>query len=285
MPELPEVEIVRRGLLKKIPGEKIAQVEILRKQSIGYPEAKKFSQALIGQTFVDVSRRGKYLLLHLSDKNKFLIIHLRMSGRLLLTKKNEQTKAQSKFLRVRLLFNSGKELLFEDMRVFGRLWYVSSEVILDKAIPSFKQLGIEPLQPLKGSQLQKLFQNRRRAIKSVLLDQTLITGIGNIYADEILFQAKIHPLTQAGKITNKQAQSLAQIIPLTLNKAIEHGGSSIKDFVDSDGVNGNYQHGAFVYGRYKQPCRVCKSKIERIKLSGRSAHFCPVCQILARQNK
>ena len=281
MPELPEVEIVRQGLLTKIVGETIAKVEILREQSVAYPTPEKFSKALRGLTFTDIDRRGKYLLLHLS-KQSMLVIHLRMSGRLLLFSDKNSAKNKSaqklKFLRVRILLSNGKELCFDDMRVFGRLWYVSNADKLFTVIPSLAKLGVEPLYDLTTSRLQKLFAKRRQGIKSALLDQTLIAGIGNIYADEILFQAGIHPLTAAEKIGNKKAKDLARIIPLTLKRAIELGGSSIKDFVDSDGVNGNYQHESLVYGRTNKPCRICQSKIERIKIAGRSAHFCPVCQ-------
>ncbi len=282
MPELPEVEIVRRGLKAKLPGETIRNVEIFREQSIGYPKPKSFSDLLVGRTFTDISRRGKYLILHLQGKNAAqqasLIIHLRMSGRLLLLENDRAAKKKFRFLRVQILLKTGRLLCFEDMRVFGRLYHVTSEKDLARAIPSFSKLGIEPLEDLAARQLLTLFKNRRQAIKSALLDQTLIAGIGNIYADEILFQAGIHPLTPALKITSKQAKLLTQIIPDTLKRAIERGGSSIKDFVDSDGVNGNYQHESLVYGRTGKPCRKCKLPIVRVKINGRYAHFCPVCQ-------
>ncbi len=301
MPELPEVEIVRQGLLAKILGETIDEVEVLREQSVGYPAPKRFSQGLYGLSFVDVSRRGKYLFLHLSKKqpaelNKkqsvrerkgsietgnaklLLVVHLRMSGKLLLVEKDKKRVKDSRFLRIRIRLESGKQLYFDDMRVFGRLWYVPNETLLSEIIPSLDKLGMEPLGKLAGNQLLKLFDGRRQAIKSVLLDQTILAGIGNIYADEILFQAGIHPLISAEKISNAQANALAKIIPLTLNRAIALGGSSIKDFVDTSGVNGNYQHESLVYGRTDKPCRTCQSKIERIKIAGRSAHFCPVCQ-------
>ncbi len=278
MPELPEVEIVRRSLLKELVGKKILSVEVFRELSIGYPTPERFRKELKGQTFRDISRRGKYLLFHLNERNKFLIVHLRMSGRLLLVDKKHDFDKRSKFVRVNFMLNSGEQLIFEDMRVFGRLWAVSSKITLAEAIPSFASLGIEPLNELNGKQLQTLFHKKRQSIKTALLDQRLLTGIGNIYADEILFQAGIHPLTPAGKINKKQAKNLAKVIPNTLNKAIKLGGSSIKDFVDAKGVNGNYQHSAFVYGRTGRKCRLCKSPIERIKLAGRSTHFCLICQ-------
>jgi formamidopyrimidine-DNA glycosylase len=284
MPELPEVEIVKRGLKSKLPGETVQKVEILREQSIGYPQTRKFITLLEGRTFSDVSRRGKYLLLHLSNKKKeeqaFLLIHLRMSGRLLFIDELNKKKNLPRFLRVRILMKSGKALYFEDMRVFGRISFIAAKSDLDKSSPSFNQLGIEPLEKFTSQELLSLFEKRNKAIKTALLDQTLIAGIGNIYADEILFQAGIHPLLPASKITEAQAKLLTKIIPDTLKRAINRGGSTIKDFVDSEGVNGNYQHQSLVYGRTNKPCKKCKSPVQRLKIVGRSSHFCGNCQKL-----
>lgn len=207
-----------------------------------------------------------------------LVVHLRMSGRLLLLDKTKLAKKKPKFLRVKITMQSGQLLIFEDMRVFGRLYYVLSLSELERVVPSFGSLGIEPLEKIKAEQLTECLSKRRQAIKTALLDQSLIAGIGNIYADEILFETGIHPLTKASSITSEQIKLLTSTIPKVLEQAINHGGSSIKDFVDSDGVNGNYQHKALVYGRDGKPCHRCRSIIERIKISGRSAHFCSLCQ-------
>lgn len=274
MPELPEVETIRQGLLLTLLGETIRRVEVLRAESIGYPDAKLFSKSLPGHRFEDITRRGKYLLIKLSD-GAGLAVHLRMSGRLLLT---QQSKKNSKFLRVRIILTSGRELRFEDMRVFGRLWYVPPHSNFVTVVPALAKLGVEPLEELDGRFLLQAFKKKSQSIKTALLDQTLIAGIGNIYADESLFKAGVHPQTEAGRLTMAQAQRLADEIKAVLKQAIVLGGSSVRDYTDSRGVNGNYQHGAQVYGRYGQLCHVCGKTIERIKLAGRSSHFCPQCQ-------
>jgi formamidopyrimidine-DNA glycosylase len=274
MPELPEVETVRRGLNKVLKGEEIASVEVLRPLSIGYPDAKKFAKALSGKTFANVDRRGKYLLINFKDGSG-LAVHLRMSGRLLIIKGLEQ---KGKFLRVAFKLKSGKHLHFEDMRVFGRLWYKEPANTFEKIIPTLGELGVEPLEDLTGSHLHKLFKNKKQPVKSALLDQRLIAGVGNIYADESLFRARLHPLTSAGDVTLAQCNRLVAEIISVLNQAIKLGGSSVRDYVDSDGVTGNYQNTAYVYGRKGEPCRVCKTAIERVRIVGRSSHFCPSCQ-------
>jgi len=275
MPELPEVETIRRGLLKSLVGEEVAHVKVLRPDSIAHPTPALFTKRLPGHKFVDVQRRGKYLILNLSG-DAALIVHLRMSGRLLLVK----TKARpGKFLRVRIGLKSGRELHFEDMRVFGRLWFKGKAEALNQAVPGLSELGVEPLEGMSGADLTKLFKNKSQAVKSALLDQRLIAGIGNIYADESLFRARIHPQLPAGQVSKVQSERLAKEICAVLTRAIELRGSSLKDYTDSEGVNGNYQLDALVYGRDGQPCRNCGSAIKRVRIVGRSSHFCPKCQV------
>jgi formamidopyrimidine-DNA glycosylase len=274
MPELPEVETVRRGLAQNLPGKLISKVEVLRKESVAYPKPGQFSRALVGHSFLTVDRRGKYLLFNLSD-GAGLACHLRMSGRLLLLKAEAEA---SPFLRIRIILSDGWELRFEDMRVFGRLWYVPFGQSFAQVIPALVKLGPEPLDRLDAALLIDLFRRKSQVIKSTLLDQNILAGIGNIYADESLFQAGIHPQTSAGAINLRQAKRLAKAIQSVLHNAIELGGSTLRDYTDSSGVNGNYQHQAFVYGRTGKPCIVCQSAIERIKIAGRSSHFCPGCQ-------
>jgi formamidopyrimidine-DNA glycosylase len=198
-----------------------------------------------------------------------------MSGRLLIVK---GSKEKGKFLRVAFELKSGKQLHFEDMRVFGRLWFKSPSESFEKVIPTLAELGVEPLEDLTGSHLHKLFKNKKQPVKSALLDQRLIAGVGNIYADESLFRARIHPQRSAGTVTLPECKRLSEEIIAVLNQAIKLGGSSVRDYVDSDGTNGNYQNTANVYGRKGEPCRVCKKPIERVRIVGRSSHFCPNCQ-------
>jgi formamidopyrimidine-DNA glycosylase len=274
MPELPEVETIRRGLLASILGEEISSVEVLRRDSVAHPNVDLFKRKLIGHKFVDAERRGKYLMLMLSG-DAALVVHLRMSGRLLLV--NGDAPA-GKFLRVRLALKSGRELRFEDMRVFGRLWFKAKGENLNQVVSGLKDLGVEPLDQLTGDLLSKLLKNKSQAIKSALLDQRLLAGIGNIYADESLFRAGIHPQLPAGRLTMAQAERLSSEIRSVLALAIELRGSSLRDYTDSEGVNGNYQLDALVYGRAGKPCRVCGAAVKRVRIVGRSAHFCPKCQ-------
>jgi formamidopyrimidine-DNA glycosylase len=289
VPELPEVETVRRGLQAALAGDKIILVEVLRDQSVAYPSASEFAALLPGHRFGDVLRRGKYLLLEL-DSGAGLACHLRMSGRLLirgekpgkLRRKKTLADAEPRFLRVRMLLASGRELHFEDMRVFGRLWFKPPQSSFEEVIPALAALGAEPLgdEPVDGAYLEAALAGKSRAIKTVLLDQQVLAGVGNIYADEALFLSGIHPLSVAGKIQRRKLDVLAATIVQVLSRAIESGGSTLRDYASAAGVNGNYQNEAWVYGREKEPCRVCKSIVVRLKINGRSSHFCPKCQPL-----
>mgnify|MGYP002399991914 CR=1 FL=1 len=281
MPELPEVETVRLGLERFLVGDSFAGVQVLRNDSVGYPAVKDFVKGLTGRTVVAAKRRGKYLLLEL-DSNAGLGVHLRMSGRLIVA---DEKHREAQFLRVLIKLKSGRELRFEDMRVFGRMWYVPPGEDFLKVIPALQELGPEPLEGLTAEHLVSAFRGKKQAIKTALLDQTIIAGLGNIYADEVLFQTGIHPLSLAGSITERDAEKLVVAIAKTLKKAIKHGGTTLRDYANSEGVNGNYQHQSWVYGREDEPCRVCGTEIERIKLAGRSAHFCGNCQKKLRRKR
>ena len=274
MPELPEVETVRRGLQKQLSGSVIKTIKVLREASVGYPSPKEFISILKGRKFRSIERRGKYLLMHLSDEIG-MMAHLRMSGRLIVM---DADGVEPDHVRVRILLQDGRKLVFDDTRVFGRLWGVPSGMNFEEVLPSLAKLGPEPLGGLDPKHLQDCFSGKKQCIKTALLDQTIVAGIGNIYADESLHRAKINPQTEAGLLSLKQLSRLSKEIEIVLCNAIEAGGSTLRDYVNADGVNGNYQHEALVYGRKGEACRSCKSKIERVKLGGRSSHFCPRCQ-------
>ncbi|MGA7953373.1 MAG: DNA-formamidopyrimidine glycosylase [Gloeobacterales cyanobacterium] len=276
MPELPEVETVRQGLITSLVGQKIAGVEVLRPQSIGFPLPADFAQNLRGHSILDVSRRGKYLLIHL-DQEAYLGVHLRMSGRLLVTWPDQPLGSH---VRVRIFLEQGQELRFEDMRVFGRLWYVPQGKAVETVITGLQHLGPEPLDNFSGKDLSDRLKRRTQPIKTALLDQSVVAGIGNIYADESLFGAKINPLRPAQSLTLAELDTLTTVIQSTLSRAIVLGGSTLRNYTDSRGVNGNYQEEAWVYARKGAPCRVCGNTVERIRLAGRSTHFCPYCQPL-----
>ena len=276
MPELPEVETVRQGLITFLVGQKIAGVEVLRPQSIGFPIPADFEQSLRGHSVLDVSRRGKYLLIHL-DQEAHLGVHLRMSGRLLVTCPDQPLGPH---VRVRIFLEQEQELRFEDIRVFGRLWYVPQGKAVETVITGLQHLGPEPLDNFSGKDLFDRLKKRTQPIKTALLDQGVVAGIGNIYADESLFGAKINPLRPAQSLTLSELDTLTTVIQATLSRAIALGGSTLRDYTDSRGVNGNYQQEAWVYARKGVPCRVCGTTVERIRLAGRSTHFCPYCQPL-----
>lgn len=279
MPELPEVETIRRGLQRRLPGQVVERVSVLRTDSIGFPDADDFARLLRGHKFEEVRRRGKYLLIDM-DRNAGLAVHLRMSGRLLFVEKKKSKEREERFLRVKIMLEGGNALHFEDMRVFGRLWYIPSAASFEEVIPGLSGLGIEPLEGLSGRALQDLVQGKKQPIKNALLDQRLIAGIGNIYADEALFLAGIHPLTRAGGISLGRLNRLSDSIKEVLENGIRYGGSTLRDYTSTEGVNGNYQDGAWVYGRKGESCRRCRGRIERVKIAGRSSHYCLKCQPL-----
>lgn len=278
MPELPEVETVRRGLEPRLRKRCVTKVEVLRPASIDYPSPAQFARNLRGRSFNTIDRRGKYLLFNLDNGAK-LGAHLRMSGRLLVVSSDQQNVAREEHVRVKMHLDDGKLLLFEDMRVFGRLWLIPANTPVEDVVPALQELGVEPLSDeLNVAYLKGALARKSQAIKSALLDQTIIAGIGNIYADESLHLAGISPLRGAGNLTGRQLEALVVRIKEVLERAIEKRGSSLRNYTDSDGVNGNYQSAAYVYGRTGQECRQCGSTIVRVKLGGRSTHYCPRCQ-------
>ena len=254
MPELPEVETVCRGLNKVTSGLTISSSEVLLPRTLAYPDSLDlFNNKIKSRKIVKWQRRGKYLLAQLSQG--WLGVHLRMTGQLLWLKKDVPVH---KHTRVRFFFPHQQELRFVDTRTFGKVWFIPDNQAPEKIITGL--------------------QKSRRQIKTILLDQGLVAGVGNIYADEALFLSKIRPTTLACDLTKEQVVALRQAIIDVLEKSIAVGGTTFSDFLHITGVNGNYGGMAWVYGRKEQPCLVCDTKIEKIKLGGRSSHFCPQCQ-------
>lgn len=298
MPELPEVETIRRGLQSSLPGRRIVRVRVHREDSVAEPSARKFAAQLEGKEFVAARRRGKYLLFDLAPSG-VLVVHLRMSGRLLLMRtpqpkgavmksrsrraKNDEVVPLTTFERIR--FELDRDVLvFDDMRVFGRAWYIP-ESQGETCISGIADLGPEPLEGLSPDELLEKFRKKKQAIKTTLLDQTIIAGIGNIYADEILHLSRVNPERAAQSLSLDEITCMVKQIQLVLHNAIIAGGSSIRDYTDSEGINGNYQSEAFVYGREGQACKHCQTPIVRVKLGGRSSHYCPACQALETKKR
>ncbi|MFN5514553.1 MAG: DNA-formamidopyrimidine glycosylase, partial [Cyanobacteriota bacterium] len=278
MPELPEVEIVCRGLNAFASGQFVEGVTVLRPQTFAYPPPSA-PLNLEGRQFGAWRRRGKYLLGELLENGVsagYLGVHLRMTGQLLWVPSNEPRATHTK---VCFHCRGGRDLRFIDIRTFGKLWRLPAGVEPETIISGLKTLGPEPwAESFTPQFLEKRFSKSRRPLKTALLDQRLVAGLGNIYADEVLFQTGLHPLTPANVLTPAQTETLHRQIQQTLEQAISAGGTTFSNFRGVTGINGNYGGQAWVYGRRGEPCRVCGVTIERLKIGGRSSHFCPQCQ-------
>ncbi len=265
MPELPEVQTVVDGLRPLLVGRSIIAVELCR-PDIVRPPAIDLLAKLAGRAIVDLARRAKMIVFTL-DTNERFYIHLGMTGQLTI----EATEAPRRVHTHILLDMGGVQVRFVDPRRFGGLWFVGHDSGFED------RMGPEPL-GLKWQDFAKRLKRTDRAIKVALLDQTLIAGIGNIYADEALFLARIHPHTRASKLTGEQIKHLNRAIQGTLRRAIKARGSTLRDYRDANGAAGKFQNQHRVYGRAGQPCSNCQGTIKRIVLGGRGTHFCPTCQ-------
>ncbi len=264
MPELPEVETIARKLKPDLIGKTILSADLRWARTLALPSPKKFKQQIQGQKILDVGRRAKYLIIQLSDFN--LLIHLRMTGDLSIRDSTIRAEPHDRLI---LKLSDGNSLVFNDTRKFGRAWLTAKpEEVLGK-------LGPEPLnEEFTVQWLHAALHNKRRQLKPLLLDQTFIAGLGNIYTDEALHNAKLHPLTLSDSVTAKQAEKLHAAIHRVLNEGIRRNGASFDRF---------YRGGEFefqVYGRADQECPVCGTKIKRILVGQRSTHYCPKCQQL-----
>lgn len=271
MPELPEVETVCRGLAMHLTGKKIMNV-IAHRRDLRVPLPGNFEKALLHNKINRISRRAKYVLAHL-DNGDVLIVHLGMSGSLVLYDTAPET--YRKHDHVVMEFSPYKLLAFHDPRRFG-LMALATEKTLAKH-PLFAQLGPEPFD-MDAGYFYTLLNKAKAPVKSVIMDQRKIVGVGNIYACEALFRSHIHPERIAGTLTDTEAALLLANIKKTLEDAIASGGSTLRDYVRSSGDSGYFQHHFQVYGRAKQPCVDCKSPIAIMRQSGRSTFFCTYCQ-------
>jgi formamidopyrimidine-DNA glycosylase len=267
MPELPDVETIVGELRRHIAGKTIAAVRLFWPRTVE-GDAKEFRRRLRGMIVAAVSRRGKYIGLEGAD-GTFFTIHLRMTGKLV----QDAAPADRKHLRVRFTFQDGTALHFVDARKFGRmrLWPCRGA--------SCPGLGPEPLRRATVLAVLRRLKTAR-PIKSVLLDQAVLAGIGNIYADEALFVAGIAPLTQAASLSDAQLRRLAAAIPRVLKQAIGRRGTTLRNYRTVEDRSGENQEHLNVYGRAGQPCPACGSPIETLRISGRSSHFCPRCQMM-----
>ena len=288
MPELPEVETVCRGLNRTTLGRVIQGGQALLERSIvsPFPLAAVWA-GLTGCAIARWQRRGKYLLAELTPGG-WLGVHLRMSGQLLWC---DRAEALQKHARVRIFFEpsdakngangpaNADELRFVDTRTFGKVWWVPPKVEPPEIITGLRLLGPEPFAlEFDVTYLRKRFQGRKRTVKAALLDQALVAGIGNIYADEALFVSRIDPQRPVGSLTQAELERLHPAIVQILQTGIDCGGTTFSSFRNLHGVNGNYFGQAWTYGRTGEPCRECGTAIARVKIAGRSSHYCPQCQ-------
>ncbi len=300
MPELPEVETVRIGLDQVTIDKAIKGGEVLLARSIAYPfSVAEFLDGITNTQLQQWQRRGKYLLGKLVNSQQqpqgWLGVHLRMTGQLLWfdrgvtqtsspesPKESTQESTQipiHKHTRVRLFFADNQELRFVDQRTFGKMWWVPPGLEPSEIISGLRSMGAEPLEAeFTVDYLAARLHKRQRVIKTALLDQNIVAGIGNIYADEALFLSGIRSDTSCAALTLPQITKLRDAIVQVLETSLKHGGTTFSNFLNVQGINGNYGGVANVYNRTGQPCKVCQTPIERIKLGGRSTHFCPQCQ-------
>lgn len=269
MPELPEVEITRRGLLPDLAGRRIDAV-VARHARLRYPLPRALGRLLAGRSLRGIDRRGKYLLFRFDHGT--LIVHLGMSGSLRLVPAAEPAGRHD---HLDIVFGR-RALRLRDPRRFGAVLWVEDDA---SAHPLIAPLGIEPLScAFDGAWLHAATRGRATPVKLFLMDSHAIVGIGNIYASESLFRAGIHPRTPAGRLSRARCQRLAEAVKATLEAALAAGGSSLRDFIHSDGGSGWFQQQHFVYGREGEACRVCGARLRQLRLGQRSTFYCPRCQ-------
>ena len=269
MPELPEVETVVATLRPKVAGRRVLAV-VSARQDILTPPDLDLSGCLCGRTIARLERRGKRIVCTLDDGNRFFI-HLGMTGQVAVVAPDAPL-ANHTHLELDL---GGVRLRFRDPRRFGGFWWLGDA-------PADHNMGPEPL-GLRPAELARRLARTTRAIKNALLDQRVVAGLGNIYVDEALYAAGIHPLTRADRLTLQQVGRLSRSIKSTLRRAIRHRGSTLRDYLDADGSAGAFQRLHRVYDRGGEPCGRCRTPIARVVLGGRSTHFCPRCQRAPRR--
>ncbi|NMM65828.1 DNA-formamidopyrimidine glycosylase [Clostridium sp. P21] len=273
MPELPEVETVKRVLEPQIKGQKIKYVDISNKQVIAYPDAEAFCDNVIGQTIVGIRRRGKFLNI-LFESGDRMVLHLRMTGCLLITP-SEYEKA--KHTHAVFSLKNGNELRYIDTRRFGRFWFLKKDE--EDTFTGIDKLGLEPFDKnLTGEYLHNCLLKRKKPIKECLLEQSMVAGIGNIYGDEILFAAGLCPSRPANSLTWEEYHRLAKQISVTLAYFIEKNAISPEDYLAGKGKDYRNTPYLKVYGHEKEKCLVCGHDLKKIILAGRSSVFCPNCQ-------
>jgi formamidopyrimidine-DNA glycosylase len=277
VPELPEVETIRRGLDRECVGKRIKKVEVTGARSVRrHSSPEELAARVEGRKLVAAGRKGKYLLLHL-DSGEVLVVHLGMSGQLLRCAAKDPI---ARHTHVVLTFSSSLQLRFVDPRTFGEI-FVTAPDELEEQVPELAHLGFDPIEDhMAWTRLAEMMGARRAKLKPLLMDQRFVAGIGNIYADEILFAAGLRFDRVSDELTPQEVRRLYRAMIETLHEATEHRGSSLADeqYRDLFGAVGDFQHLHNVYGREGEPCTRCRAVIARVKSAGRSTFYCPHCQ-------
>ena len=277
MPELPEVETTRRGLLLTVRGQRIASVTV-RDRRLRWPIPKNLATQLTGKTVLDITRRGKYLLwdCRLDDARGYLLSHLGMSGSLRVIEADDTDHSPQKHDHLDIAFDNGVTIRYTDPRRFGAMLWIAGSAPAHALIDA---LGPEPLSAnFGGTHLLAAAKGRSVSVKEFIMNSQIVVGVGNIYASESLFRAGIHPRRSAGRVSHMRFVRLADAIKYTLQKAIHAGGSSLRNYVQTNGELGYFQVNACVYDRAGLPCRVCHTPVRTFRQGQRSTYFCPHCQ-------
>ena len=270
MPELPEVETVKETLKKQVLHKRIKSVRIMYENIIEFPGVMQFEEQIKGQYINNILRRGKWLLFELDDY--YLLSHLRMEGKYNIRNINDK---MDKHEHVCITFDDETELRYKDTRKFGRMHLILKENLYNQK--PLNELGLEPWdKELTVEYLKLKFKNKKIPIKTALLDQSIIVGIGNIYDDEVLFMSKINPLTSANELDEKSLQDIIDNTKLVLEHAIKLGGTTIRTYTSSEGVHGRFQNELLVHNQTL--CPFCKNKLIKIKINGRGTYYCEICQ-------
>ncbi len=302
MPELPEVETIKRTLAPRLVGRTIEQVEVRSPEFVVGATSGDFARAVEGARITGLNRRGKFLVFNLdcagddcgeaADRvaeaaaphpGADILVHLKMAGQLVWCRPGEDLGAtRGKHTHVVFHLDDGNELRYVDLRHFGRLYFTGGDAgdpVLSRALRTFETLGPEPREGgLEWESFKTKLASRAARLKPLLLDQAFVAGLGNIYVDECLFRAGIHPLRRASSLDEKEARALYDAMREVLAEAIDLRGTSVRDYVDGEGQAGEFAERLRVYGRTGKPCSRCGTPIERAIIGGRSSHFCPRCQ-------
>lgn len=286
MPELPEVQTIADDLNRKVSGRRITGFWTDWPKVVKLPSAKKLADEIKGARIERIERIGKNIIFYL-NKNRLLLVHQKMTGHLMVGKwalksdkmesllPGPQKERVNQYIHALFYLDDGWMIALSDMRKFARIAFGSKEEIL--SLPDIKKLGPDALE-IAFTEFEERILARRKAIKLTLMDPTVVAGIGNIYADDILWSARVHPLKPANELRPEELKEIFEYTKKILKRAVKLRGTSVGDYRDADGREGRYAKHLLVYRRTGSPCKRCGAAIERVRLGGRSAHFCPECQ-------